>query len=66
VWDNTKPDGQPRRAIAIEKARNLLDWSPVQGFEEGLKKTVDWYRRRTKEGLSMKRLVVSKKTRYVA
>ena len=66
VWDNTKPDGQPRRAIAIEKASDLLDWSPVQGFEEGLKKTVDWYRTKNNEALSIRNLVVSKEARNVA
>ncbi len=66
VWDNTKPDGQPRRAIAIEKASDLLDWSPVQGFEEGLKKTVDWYRTKNNEALSIRNLAVSKEARHVA
>ncbi len=66
VWDNTKPDGQPRRAIAIEKASDLLDWSPVQGFEEGLKKTVDWYRTKNNEALSIRNLALSKEARHVA
>ena len=66
VWDNTKPDGQPRRAIAIEKASDLLDWSPVQGFEEGLKKTVDWYRTKNNEALSIRNLAVSKEALHVA
>jgi nucleoside-diphosphate-sugar epimerase len=28
----------------IDKARRLLGYSPIVGFEDGLKKTVDWYR----------------------
>jgi len=28
----------------IEKARRLLGYAPIVGFEEGLRKTVDWYR----------------------
>ncbi|MBI4264911.1 MAG: SDR family oxidoreductase [Acidobacteria bacterium] len=28
----------------IRKARRLLGYEPIVGFEEGLKKTVDWYR----------------------
>ena len=48
-WDKTKPDGQPRRAIAIEKARELLNWNPTETFRDGLKKTVDWYRMEKKE-----------------
>jgi nucleoside-diphosphate-sugar epimerase len=27
----------------ITKAKNLLDWEPKVSFEEGIKKTVDWY-----------------------
>jgi len=27
----------------ITKAKNLLGWEPKLGFEEGIKKTVDWY-----------------------
>jgi len=44
VWDPTKPDGQPRRAVDGSKARALLDWSPHMSLEEGLRRTVDWYR----------------------
>jgi nucleoside-diphosphate-sugar epimerase len=29
----------------IQKARKLLDFDPVVAFEDGLKQTVDWYRR---------------------
>jgi dTDP-glucose 4,6-dehydratase len=29
---------------AIEKAHRLLDWKPEHTIEDGLKKTVDWYR----------------------
>jgi nucleoside-diphosphate-sugar epimerase len=28
----------------ISKAQRLLGYQPVVGFDEGLKKTVDWYR----------------------
>ena len=27
----------------IEKAKRILDWSPVTSLDDGLKKTVDWY-----------------------
>jgi nucleoside-diphosphate-sugar epimerase len=32
----------------IQKARKLLDFDPVVAFEDGLKQTVDWYRRKTR------------------
>jgi GDP-L-fucose synthase len=44
VWDSSKPDGQPRRAVDGSRAKVLLGWSPTVGFEEGLTRTVEWYR----------------------
>ena len=44
VWDPSKPDGQPRRAVDGSRARELLGWSPQVGIEEGLTRTVEWYR----------------------
>jgi len=44
VWDATKPDGQPRRCLSTERAEKLLGWKAKTGFEEGLKKTIEWYR----------------------
>lgn len=43
-WDATKPDGQPRRCLSTDKAQKLLGWKARIGFEEGLKRTIDWYR----------------------
>ena len=44
VWDKTKPDGQPRRKLSVEKAEKLLGWKSQVTFEEGLKRTIEWYR----------------------
>ena len=44
TWDTTKPDGQPRRALDISRARTLLGWEPKQPFDAGLAKTVRWWR----------------------
>ncbi len=43
-WDATKPDGQPRRCLDTSKAQRLLGWQAKTSFEEGLTKTIDWYR----------------------
>ena len=43
VWDPSKPDGQPRRAVDGSKARRLLGWSPRIGLKEGLTETINWY-----------------------
>ncbi len=44
VWDSTKPDGQPRRCLDTSRAAKLLDWRAAVGFEEGLKRTIQWWR----------------------
>jgi GDP-L-fucose synthase len=43
-WDATKPDGQPRRCLDTTRAANLLGWRAQVGFEDGLRRTIDWYR----------------------
>jgi GDP-L-fucose synthase len=44
VFDPSKPDGQPRRAVDGSRANRLLGWSPQVGIEEGLRRTVQRYR----------------------
>ena len=43
VWDSTKPDGQPRRKLNVDRARKEFGFESKVTFEEGLKKTIDWY-----------------------
>jgi len=42
-WDTTKPDGQPRRCLDTQRAKDLFAFEAQVSFEEGLKKTIDWY-----------------------
>lgn len=42
-WDVTKPDGQPRRCLDTTKAYQEFGFKAKTDFEEGLKKTIDWY-----------------------
>jgi GDP-L-fucose synthase len=44
VWDKTKPDGQPRRMLDTTRAFKEFGFRAKTTFEEGLKKTIDWYR----------------------
>ena len=44
VWDTSKPDGQPRRCLDTTKAEKEFGFKAKTPFEEGLKKTIDWYR----------------------
>lgn len=43
-WDASKPDGQARRCMDTGRARELLGWSARVGLEEGIGRTVEWYR----------------------
>ena len=43
-WDPTKPDGQPRRCLDTSRAEAMLGWRAAVGFEEGLRRTIAWYR----------------------
>ena len=42
-WDATKPDGQPRRSLDTTRAERGFGFTARTGFEEGLRRTVDWY-----------------------
>jgi len=44
VYDTSKPNGQPRRQLSVERAAKLLDWRAKTSFEEGLRKTIAWWR----------------------
>jgi GDP-L-fucose synthase len=44
-WDESKPDGQPRRALDTTRARERFGFAAKTSFEEGLRTTIDWYDR---------------------
>ena len=43
-WDATKPDGQPRRKLDVSRAERLFGFRSSTTFEEGLKRTIEWYK----------------------
>lgn len=43
VWDSSKPDGQPRRCLDTSKAEKEFGFKAKTPFQEGLRKTIDWY-----------------------
>jgi GDP-L-fucose synthase len=43
AWDSTKPDGQPRRSLDVTRADRSFGFRARVPFEEGLKRTIDWY-----------------------
>jgi len=48
VWDTSKPNGQPRRALDTSRAVDYFGWRAGVPFEEGLRRTIDWYRQNRK------------------
>lgn len=44
VWDTSKPNGQPRRALDVSRAREFFGFQASMLFEDGLRRTIDWYR----------------------
>jgi GDP-L-fucose synthase len=45
VWDTSKPNGQPRRALDTRRAAEYFGFHAKMPLEEGLRRTIDWYRR---------------------
>lgn len=45
VWDTSKPDGQPRRCLDVSRAEREFRFRAKTGFEDGLKETIEWYRK---------------------
>jgi GDP-L-fucose synthase len=45
IWDDKRPDGQPRRCLDTSKAEDEFGFKARMNFEEGLKKTIAWYKR---------------------
>jgi len=43
IHDTSKPMGVATRAADLTRARELLGWEPQMDYEDGFRKTVDWY-----------------------
>jgi len=42
-WDPSKPDGQPRRCLAVSRAFEEFGFEAQVDFRDGLRRTIDWY-----------------------
>ncbi len=43
-WDTSKPNGQPRRRLNVDRARREFGFVATTPFDEGLRRSVAWYR----------------------
>jgi len=48
VWDTSKPNGQPRRSLDITRAEKHFGFRAATTFEEGLRRTIEWYKQNRK------------------
>ena len=44
VWDDSRPDGQPKRYLDVSRARELIDFEAETPLDEGLKRTIESFR----------------------
>lgn len=45
IWDSSKPDGQMAKTLDVTKMKAVLNWMPQINLREGLKRTIEWYRK---------------------
>lgn len=43
VWETDKPNGQPRRALDVTRAKEYFGWQASMPFEEGIRRTIAWF-----------------------
>jgi GDP-L-fucose synthase len=43
-WDPSRPNGQPRRMLDTTRARERFGFVAETPFEDGLRRTIEWYR----------------------
>jgi GDP-L-fucose synthase len=43
IWNTSKPNGQPRRRLNVERAEREFGFNAQVNFEEGLRRTIEWY-----------------------
>ncbi|TES93401.1 MAG: GDP-L-fucose synthase [Anaerolineales bacterium] len=44
VWDTSKPDGQPLRSLDTQRAFDYFGFKAQMPFEEGLRRSIDWFK----------------------
>ena len=44
AWQTDKPNGQPRRGLDVSRAQEYFGWRAQVPFEEGLRRTIQWFR----------------------
>jgi GDP-L-fucose synthase len=45
VWETDQPNGQPRRCLDTERAKQAFGFTAQVDFKQGLKNTIEWWRK---------------------
>ena len=43
TWDKTKPNGQPRRCVSYQRAKEKIGFEPTTKLKDGLKNSIKWF-----------------------
>jgi len=49
VWQTDRPNGQPRRALDTNRALEYFGWKAAMPFEDGMRRTIDWFQEHQSE-----------------
>jgi len=44
IWDTSKPNGQPRRGLDVQRAKEYFGFEAQMPFEDGLPHTIEWFK----------------------
>ena len=44
LWDKDKPAGDPCRILSMDRAKDIIGFYPKTSLENGLSKTIEWYK----------------------
>ena len=48
AWQTDKPNGQPRRGLDVTRAKEYFGWQAQVPFEEGMRRTIEWFKENRK------------------
>lgn len=54
-WDDTKPDGQPRRCLDTTRAKREFGFQATTDFRDGLIETIEWFRNASSNNFKLQR-----------
>ncbi|HTC94573.1 MAG TPA: GDP-L-fucose synthase [Terriglobales bacterium] len=43
AWNTSKPDGQMKKILNVDRMKKVLEWEPPTDLLSGLRKTIEWY-----------------------